>query len=99
MDAYAAELFHAHAEVLEVVVFGSFMKGTWVPGSDLDVFLILEQSNELPRDRIPRYLPERFPVSLDLFPFTRAEMRAQATSPFLAEVARSTWRYSRPAST
>lgn len=49
------------------------------------------------RDRIPRYLPGAFPVGVDLFPFTGAEMVDRAPSPVLDAVARSRWRYTRRA--
>ena len=79
-----------------IVVFGSFETGTWAPGSDLDVFVVLSRSEKKARDRIPDYLPRTFPVGLDLFPYTREEMGALAPSPLLDAVARSTWRYRRP---
>ena len=40
MDAYAARLLASRPEVEEIVVFGSFAKGTYAPGSDIDVFLV-----------------------------------------------------------
>jgi predicted nucleotidyltransferase len=95
MDAYAARLLAAHVEIEEIVVFGSFAEGSWAPGSDLDVFLVLSDSDKPVRDRIPGYLPGAFPVGVDLFPFTRTEMIARAPSPLLDAVARSRWRYAR----
>jgi predicted nucleotidyltransferase len=96
MDEYAAELLASHPEVEEVVVFGSFVTGTWAPGSDLDVFLVLSHSDRSARDRIPEYLPRTFPVGVDLFPYTREEIATLTPSLLLEAVARSTWRYARP---
>ena len=79
MDAYAARLFAAHPEVEEIIVFGSFADGTWAPGSDLDVFVVLSGSAKGVRDRIPDLLPGAFPVGVDLFPFTREEIAARST--------------------
>ena len=95
MDAYAAQLLASHPEVEEIVVFGSFQNGTWSPGSDLDVFVVLARADQTVRDRLPALMPRRFPVGVDLFPYTREEMAALAPSPLLDAVARSTWRYSR----
>jgi predicted nucleotidyltransferase len=95
MDAYAARLLAGHPEVEEIVVFGSFAKGTWAPGSDLDVFIILSGSTRPVRDRIPDLLPGAFPVGVDLFPYTREEIAARTPSPLLDAVARSQWRYAR----
>ena len=95
MDEYARHLLASRPEVEEVVVFGSFAKGNYAPGSDIDVFIALSRSDKIPRDRIPDLLPSAFPVGMDLFPYTRAEVEARSGSPIIAEVRRSTWRYSR----
>jgi hypothetical protein len=39
----------------------------------------LESSDRVIRDRIPRYLPNRFPVGLDIFPYTEEELRKLST--------------------
>jgi len=98
MDAWAARLLEERPEVEEIVVFGSFAEGRWAPGSDLDVFLVLSQSDQPIRDRVPDYLPGPFPVGVDLFPFTRAEIEDRRGSSMLDPVARSTWRYRRAGS-
>ncbi len=95
MDAYAARLLAAHPQIEEIVVFGSFAEGTWAPGSDLDVFVVLSHSDKPVRDRIPNLLPGAFPVGVDLFPYTREEVAARVPSPLLDAVARSRWRYAR----
>ena len=95
MDAHAAHLLGTRTDVEEIVVFGSFENGTWAPGSDLDVFVVLARADQPVRDRIPALMPRRFPVGMDLFPYTREEMAALAPSPLLDAVARSTWRYRR----
>ena len=74
MDDYARSLLATWPEVEEVIVFGSFENGTYAPGSDLDVFIVLSRSDQSVRDRIRALLTGRFPVSLDLFPYTRDEM-------------------------
>ena len=96
VNAYAKDLLASHPEVEEVIVFGSFAKGTYAPGSDVDIFLLLSRSNEKRvRDRIPRYLPGAFPVGLDLFPVTREEIEAVGRSPWLREIQKSSWRFKR----
>jgi predicted nucleotidyltransferase len=96
-DAYAARLLAAWTEIEEIVVFGSFAEGTWAPGSDLDVFLVLSHSDLPIRDRIPRYLPGAFPVGVDVFPFTRDEIADRTPSLLLDAIGRSRWRYARRA--
>jgi hypothetical protein len=94
-DEYARRLLRTRPEVEEVVFFGSFAKGTYAPGSDLDVFILLARSDRPFRDRLPEFLPGPFPVGLDLFPYTREEAASPRLEPFLAEVRRSTWRHRR----
>ena len=95
MDEYASRLFSAHAEVEEVIVFGSFAEGCYGPGSDLDIFIALSTSDKPVHERIPELLPDGFPVPLDLFPFTREEIAARRPSALLDAVGSSTWRYKR----
>jgi predicted nucleotidyltransferase len=95
MDAYAERLLREHGEIEEIVVFGSFADGTWAPGSDLDVFIVLRHASQPVRDRIPDLLPGAFPVGVDLFPYTREEIAARTPSLLLDAVARSRWRYQR----
>ena len=95
MDDYARSLLATWPEVEEVIVFGSFENGTYAPGSDLDVFIVLSRSDQSVRDRIRALPTGRFPVSLDLFPYTRDEMASLTPSLLLDAVARSGWRYRR----
>ncbi len=45
-----------------------------MPGSDIDLLLILNASEETFLKRIPRFLPSRFPVRVDVFPYTEEEV-------------------------
>jgi predicted nucleotidyltransferase len=94
MDAYAAVLLQ-HPEVEEVVVFGSFERHTYAPGSDLDVLVVLDESPLPIRDRAGEYRPARFPVPVDLFAFTRSELEARRDSSMAQAFHASRWRYSR----
>lgn len=94
-DRYAASVLAARPDVEEIVVFGSFENGTWSPGSDLDVLVVLKGADGPVRDRVSALLPERFPVPVDLFPFTRRELAERAESPLMAALAASRWRYTR----
>jgi predicted nucleotidyltransferase len=80
LDAYVGTLVREHPEVDEVILFGSVATGTAVPGSDVDLLLVLSAADRPFLDRIPRFLPTGFPVGVDVFPYTRAEiecMRAE----------------------
>jgi len=95
VDGYAAWLFRTRPEVDEIVVFGSFADGTYAPGSDLDVFLLLSESDKDVWDRVPDYLPGAFPVGLDVFPYTRSEVESRRPCSLLDAVEASEWRYRR----
>ena len=94
-DDYAASVFSARPDVEEIVVFGSFANGTYAPGSDLDLLIVLTRASGPVRDRIPDLLPRTFPVPVDLFPYTREELRERADSPIVEAANASQWRYRR----
>ena len=73
VESFASQLRQDHPEVERVIWFGSWVTGLPVPGSDVDIVLIISSSEIPPRDRISQYLPLGFPVGVDLFAFTQAE--------------------------
>lgn len=74
VDEYVERLAARHPELEEVVLFGSLVHGTPVPGSDVDLLLVLSHSDRPFLDRIPIFLPGGFPVGADVFPYTRDEI-------------------------
>ncbi len=77
-----------HPEVVEVWLFGSIARGEAVPGSDADLFIVLE-SCDLPfLQRSLEYQPEFCGVGVDVFAYTQAELLTMATQrqPFLTGV-------------
>lgn len=66
--------YRSDPNVFGVYLFGSFVRGRAVPGSDVDLLVVLEQDPRPPRDRIPDHLPSAFPVGVDVIVWTRAEM-------------------------
>jgi uncharacterized protein len=75
---YARNIREERPEVRRIIWFGSWVNGSPVPGSDVDLCLILSHSDLPIRARIPLYLPSGFPVGLDLFAYTEAEFAALA---------------------
>jgi uncharacterized protein len=74
LDGFTRELA-ARGEVLAVVLFGSLAKGRMGVGSDVDLLVVLEDSHEPFLDRLAQYRPDRFPVDIDVFPYTLAEIK------------------------
>lgn len=102
LDEYVRGLAARHPELEQVVLFGSLARGTPVPGSDVDLLLVLGRSEQSFLNRIPGFLPTGFPVGIDVFPYTRAELeRMQAEgNGFVREALRTgTTLFSREAGT
>ena len=77
-----------HPEVAEVWLFGSVARGEAVPGSDADLFIVLDDC-ELPfLERSLAYQPEFCGVGVDVFAYTRVELAVMEAQghPFLAGV-------------
>lgn len=73
MTDYVGDLRCQHPEIVRVIWFGSWVTGLPMPGSDVDLCLILKSSEKPLQDRVPDYLPLGFPVGIDLFAYTQAE--------------------------
>ena len=71
---WAGRIRERRPEVLRIIWFGSRVTGTPAPGSDVDVCVVLAHADKPIRDRIGDYLPYGFPVGVDLFPYTVAEL-------------------------
>ncbi len=70
LAAWAAPLVVEHPEVEGVGYFGSCATDRYGPASDLDVVLVLRSSPAVRiMDRIPGYLPRRFPLGVQVFPY------------------------------
>ena len=77
VEAYVQSLMARHPEVAEVIWFGSWTTGQAGRCSDVDLCILLTGSPiDRIRDRIPVYLPDRFPGGLDIFPYTLHEFAA-----------------------
>jgi predicted nucleotidyltransferase len=75
--------------IVRVLLFGSLVRGTPTPRSDIDLIVVLREAPPRRMDRVPALL-EAFgssPLPLDLHPYTVAEWEASANDP-LCELAR-----------
>ena len=77
IQEYAADLRNKD-DVLAAYLCGSWAKGNYTAASDLDLLIVIKEDPRPPRERIPSYLPIRFPVSLDLFIYTEAELQVNS---------------------
>ncbi len=86
LKRYVASLL-VREEVVDVYLCGSWAKGTHTVASDVDLLILINDragsATQKPRDRMPTYLPDSFPTSLDLFVYTVSEARQ---SPFVRQM-------------
>ena len=71
---YAKSIKRANPEVERVGYFGSYANGTYGPASDVDLLIILRQSDKRFLDRIPNFLPDNLSICCDVFPYTGEEI-------------------------
>lgn len=72
---WAHSLGQSDANVLGVVLFGSFARGDYTAASDEDILVILQESPYRFDERIPLYRPRQLGVSADVFPYTLEEAK------------------------
>lgn len=65
---------HKYPEIVRIILFGSYVRGDYFPGSDVDVLIILTESNKRLLERIPAFYPSSFPCDIDIFPYTHEEI-------------------------
>ena len=90
LQAAVRNLKTSHPEIEQVLLFGSWARGDYFPGSDLDLLIVLSEAEGRPLDRIPRYFPAGLSVPVDVFPYTRAELeeRRALRDPFVCRALR-----------
>jgi len=81
----APRLAEDHPEILRIAVFGSLARDEAVPGSDVDLLIVLRDSDLAFPDRFNRYRPDRFPVGVEVFAYTEEEIEEMLSegNPFL----------------
>jgi predicted nucleotidyltransferase len=70
-----ADRLKRRPEVLAVYLCGSWAKGNYTPYSDIDLLILVEDDDRMPHDRVPDYLPDQFPIGVDLFVYTSEELK------------------------
>jgi predicted nucleotidyltransferase len=72
----AVDALKGDENVLKIVLFGSFALDRAVPGSDLDILIVLQLDSRRFIDRIPEYLDafSEIGIGVDVFPYTVKEL-------------------------
>jgi len=88
LKGYAKSIKRTHSEVERLGYFGSYAKDTYGPASDVDLLIILRQSDKRFLDRIPDFLPDNLSICCDVFPYTSGEIEKmkQDGNPWICHV-------------
>ena len=71
---YAKSIKRTHSEIERLGYFGSYANDTYGPASDVDLLIILRQSDKRFLERIPDFLPDNLSICCDVFPYTSEEI-------------------------
>lgn len=83
-------------DVLAVGYFGSYARGDWGVGSDLDVIIILENSSQPFIRRAVEWYATKLPVPADVLVYTNAEWQDMKETRFYKTVMQeAVWIYNR----
>ena len=74
LKEYAAKIKKSRTEVEKVGFFGSYATDTYGPASDVDLLIILRQSDKNFIDRIPEFMQDSLSVGCDCFAYTAEEI-------------------------
>jgi uncharacterized protein len=98
LRAWVTRVSSDHVEVRMVGYFGSYARGDWGVGSDVDVIVVVDSSDISFERRAAGWDTSMLPVPADLLVYTDAEWQAMRRAGRLSEkIAREMiWLYRRP---
>ncbi len=70
---WAERMVRAREDILQIGYFGSYARGDWGVGSDLDLIVIIESSSKPMERRAAEWDTTELPVSADLLVYTKDE--------------------------
>jgi len=76
---WAADVAHRTPEVLRIGYIGSYARGDWGVGSDVDLLILVEQSDQPFTQRASQWDTSELPVPADVRVYTRDEWETMAT--------------------
>jgi predicted nucleotidyltransferase len=74
--SWASRVTRERADIQRIAYFGSYARGDWGPGSDLDLLIVVAGADEPFVRRAARWDVTELPVPVDLLVYTEAEWRA-----------------------
>ena len=73
LKMWASNTIEKQADVIRIGYFGSYARGDWGVGSDLDLVIIISHSDEPFEKRAAKWEVTNLPVPADLLIYTEAE--------------------------
>lgn len=97
--AWACRITQDRADVLRIGYFGSYARGDWGVGSDLDLVIVVRQSDLPIERRTIEWDTSRLPVPADVLIYTVEEWQSLSTTTRFGRVLRTEtiWVYEREA--
>jgi len=88
LKKYVHRLRSQRDDVEQIGLFGSYATDTYGPASDLDLLIVLRQSNKRFLDRMPELMPNDVSVGCDVFAYTKDEIERmkQQNNPWIIHV-------------
>lgn len=80
--AWAKERAEGRKDVLRIGYFGSYARGDWGVGSDLDIIIILTRSDQPVEQRASEWDATELPVPADILVLSEEEWRAMIQGRF-----------------
>ncbi len=83
---WAKEIYSNRSDVIKIGYFGSYARGDWGTGSDLDVIVILKESSQPLWKRVLEFDTTNLPVPVDLLVYTVKEIEGLKGTKFYEDV-------------
>lgn len=84
--AYARKLEESHIDVWRMYLFGSQVKGTATPDSDIDIAVFLDRDDIDGFNEQVELMKLRWDIDLDIEPHAFARTDFDETNPFIREI-------------
>lgn len=76
VEEFAASLRKNYPHIRMIYWFGSWVNGTFSAGSDVDICIVVSESELRRHERTAEFLPNAFPVGMDLHVYTVKEFES-----------------------
>jgi len=86
LTAWAEEEMKRHPEIIKIGLFGSYARGDYGVGSDLDLLIVVREEKEPILRRALKYDTARLPLSAEVWVYLEEELETLKETRFYREV-------------